>query len=147
MENSTPKCMSTWGNKDKPLHFWASFLNMQCSRCALAYQHSGQPGFQLSRVAGFQLRFQGSRPVQKDAGRADQNIDGGVMQVTFSFGLGLAVTVGNMSCHVGLFEDCDDCDAPSSGVTMFFPTAESCWNMTWYLDLRGLILRCLRFQT
>ena len=23
-------------------------------------------------------------------------------------------------CHVGLFEDCDDCDAPSSGVTMFF---------------------------
>lgn len=98
MENSTPKCMSTWGNKDKPLHFWASFLNMQCSRCALAYQHSGQPGFQLSRVAGFQLRFQGSRPVQKDAGRADQNIGGGVMQVTFSCGLGLAVAVGNMSC-------------------------------------------------
>lgn len=90
MENSTPKCMSTWGNKDKPLHFWASFLNMQCSRCALAYQHSGQPGFQLSRVAGFQLRFQGSRPVQKDAGRADQNIGGGVMQVTFLFGPGIA---------------------------------------------------------
>ena len=87
------------------------------------------PGFQFSRVAGFQSRLQGSRPVQKDAGRADQNIDGsGVMQVSFCLVLGLRSFLGSNKklllgiCHLGLFEDCDDCDAPSGG-TMSFPTA------------------------